>query len=413
MGRRLLPALIAAVAAAALFAAPAGAQQASPRVIGGGEVPVTAHPYQVRLLVAGVIGLSEGQCGGSIRDATHVITAAHCVTDDPGGLGLTRAATAPANVSVRYGSAEVATQSAAAVAAVTVAPQYLAGDDNYDAALVTLAQPLAGYGGPNVNRIPFAGSEELAAAVAAGGSAVASGYGVFDSAQSSTISPRLRAVTLPLRDDSVCGGYYGYGSYAPALAVCAGGTGTAATNNPDTCQGDSGGPLALSTGGVLKLAGITSRGDGCGQPGVPAVYTEAPSPAICGLLGGGGECLAKPAVPRTTAPRDTVKPSARVTSLRCRKRNCSFRVRTADKGGAVRSLTARVYRRVRICRVRGGRRSCRTVLRSKRVRTKKIPGGYSGRTKLRVARYRLDAVATDTAGNRSKTARKRFKVKKR
>ena len=26
--------------------------------------------------------IMESQCGGAIRDATHVITAAHCVTDD-------------------------------------------------------------------------------------------------------------------------------------------------------------------------------------------------------------------------------------------------------------------------------------------------------------------------------------------
>lgn len=407
--RRLVPALLVAVAAL-LGAAPAQAQKASPRVIGGAEAPITAHPYQVRITIQSNL-ITEGQCGGSIRDATHVITAAHCVTDD---LVLTRSATRPQNVTVHYGAADAMAQAAVGVSRVDVAPQYLAKDDNYDAALLTLSAPLAGYGGPGVNRIPFAGSDELAAAVAAGGSAVASGYGVFDSSQPMNVSPRLRAVTLPLRDDSVCGGYYGYGSYSPALAVCAGGTGTATANNPDTCQGDSGGPLAISSGGVLKLAGITSRGEGCGQPGVPAVYTEAPSPAICAVLGGGGECLAKPAAaPRTTAPRDTVKPSARVTSVRCKRRICSFRVRTADKGGAVKSLSARFYRRARVCRVRGGRKRCRTVLRSKRVRTKKIPGGYSGKTKLKVARYRLDAVATDTAGNRSKVARKRFRVRKR
>ena len=144
----------------------------------------------------------------------------------------------------------------------------------------------------------------------------------------------MRAVSLPLRDDSVCSGYYGYASYAPRLSVCAGGTGTAPANNPDTCQGDSGGPLAISAGGVLKLAGITSRGQGCGQAGVPAVYTEASQPEICAVLGGGAECLTKPPVAPRAAVRDTVKPSARLTSLRCKKRVCSFRVRTADKAAA-------------------------------------------------------------------------------
>ena len=92
---------------------------------------------------------------------------------------------------------------------------------------------------------------------------------------------------------------------------------------------------------------------------------------------------------------------------------CSFRVRTADPGGRVRSLSARFYRRVRVCRVRDGRRSCRTVLRNRKVKTTKIAGGYRGKAKLSVARYRLDAVATDAAGNRSKAARKRFRVKPR
>ena len=315
-------------------------------------------------------------------------------------------------MSVRFGSADTATQGTAAVSAVTVSGGYVARDDNYDAALLELAQPLPGYGGPNVNRIPFAGAAELEAAIGAGQSAVATGFGVTSNG-GATVSPGMRAVSLALRDDSVCSSYYGSGAYSPALAVCAGGTGTAPANNPDTCQGDSGGPLVIESAGVHKLVGLTSRGDQCGQPGVPAVYTETSNPQICATLGGGAECTADvpPATPR--AAQDTLKPSARVSSLRCRKRTCSFRVRASDKGGRVRAVSARFYRRVRVCRVRGGRRTCRTVLRTKKVKTKAVSGGYTGKATLRLARYRLDAVAVDTAGNRSKAARKRFTVKKR
>jgi hypothetical protein len=39
----------------------------------------------------------------------------------------------------------------------------------------------------------------------------------------------------------------------------------------DACQGDSGGPLVTSNG--IQI-GIVSLGDGCGEPGVPAVYTR-------------------------------------------------------------------------------------------------------------------------------------------
>jgi len=337
------------------------------------------------------------------------VTAAHCVTDD---LLVSRSPTPPDNVSVSYGSADTATHTAAAVSAVAVAPPYLRGDNNYDAALLTLSQPLAGYPGPTVNRIPFASAGELNTAVNLGHFSVATGYGA--TAENGTVSQKMLAVSLPLRPDSACTGHYGSGGYSPPLSVCAGGTGAAADNNPDTCQGDSGGPLAIPVGGVLKVVGITSRGEGCGRPGVPAVYTEASNPEICAFLGATAECSPPPvAAPPKAAVRDTVKPSARLTSLRCKRRVCSFRVRTADPGGRVRSLSARVYRRVRVCRVRGGRRSCRTVLRNKKVKTKRITGGFSGRTRLAVARYRLDAVATDMAGNRSQPARKRFKVKKR
>ncbi len=414
MSRRLLYALLAAMGAAAALAAPAPAQQASPRIISGSEVPISSYPYQVRVIINSTL-ITEGQCGGSIRDATHVVTAAHCVTDD---LVVSRTPTAAGNVTVRYGSADAAAQAAVGVARVDVAPQYLGLDDNYDAALLTLSQPLAGYGGPTANRIPFASDRELAAAVDGGQFATATGFGVTTNGGMTT-SPRMRAVALPLRPDSACTAYYGSGAYSPPLAVCAGGTGSAPADNPDTCQGDSGGPLAISVGGALKLAGITSRGDQCGQPGVPAVYTEASNPEICALLGGGAECTTPAAAPPATAPvkqltrRDRTRPRARLTLLRCKRRRCTFHVRTRDNSGKVRSLRMRLYRNVRKCRTVRGKRRCRTVKRSRKLRPRRIRGGYSAKTKMSAARYRLDAIAVDAAGNRSKTVRKRFRVKKR
>jgi len=42
----------------------------------------------------------------------------------------------------------------------------------------------------------------------------------------------------------------------------------------DTCQGDSGGPLLVpdSATGTLRLAGDTSYGNGCAEPGYPGIY---------------------------------------------------------------------------------------------------------------------------------------------
>ena len=50
----------------------------------------------------------------------------------------------------------------------------------------------------------------------------------------------------------------------------------------DTCKGDGGGPLVCPSGdgsGYVQ-AGIVSWGVGCGQEGVPSVYTDVAS-SVC------------------------------------------------------------------------------------------------------------------------------------
>jgi secreted trypsin-like serine protease len=43
----------------------------------------------------------------------------------------------------------------------------------------------------------------------------------------------------------------------------------------DACQGDSGGPLMLqSASGQWVVAGIVSAGRGCGDGGIPGIYTR-------------------------------------------------------------------------------------------------------------------------------------------
>ena len=400
--KRFVPVLLVALAGTVALV-PSAAAQRQNRIIGGAPAAIESYPYQVRITNS-TGGVLESSCGGVIRDATHVMTAAHCVTDQILGT-----ANPPGAITIHYENADTNSQRSVGVTSVNPAPKYVT-DRNYDAALLTLSAPLEGFGGPRVNRIPFAGAGEVAAAVAAGQTAVATGWGL--TSNGGTTTNQLRAVSLPLRPDDVCSARYG-SAFSPPLGVCAGGAGTAPENNPDTCNGDSGGPLAVAIDGKLKLVGLTSFGDECGLPNTPGVYTETSNAEICSVLGGGQECLTNPRPPDpppVTTVRDTTRPSARITSVRCKRRRCGFRVRTADPGGTVRALTARVYRRVRICRIRDGRRICRTVIRSKKLRTKKIPGGYSATTLLNVARYRLDAVATDAAGNRSKVARMRFRV---
>jgi trypsin len=402
-GMRLARPLTAIAAALCVLALPgtARAQSAQPRIISGSDVSSTAHPYQVRLNIR--FGSSNYQCGGVIRDATHVMTAAHCVVNSG------QVATA-ANVTVYYGNANRSLQSASSVYSVAPAPEYVAGDGTYDAALLTLNRGLAGYGSSTVQPVALASAGQVSSAVGAGANAIVSGWG-------------LRATSVTLRADSVCRNVYGSQTYASARFVCAGGTGAqGSTNNPDSCSGDSGGPMVISTASGYALVGLVSFGPagGCGRGGFPGAYTEVSNPGLYTLLTGQTAPAPEPApapapapAPVVTARPDVTPPRASVAGLRCRKRVCTVRVAASDNRGAVRSARARASRRVQVCVTRRtGERSCRTGRRTRNLSLAKIPGGFRGRFKLTPGSYRFSTAVTDAAGNRSRTVTLAFRVRR-
>lgn len=415
--RRLLPTLIA-IAALCALAAPAQAATARASIVAGSDASITSAPYQVRVLVRA--GDLTYQCGGSIRDSTHVITAAHCVDID-GELA------APGSVTVGYGSAQTSSLQSSAVSEVTM-PTVYTSDDSYDIAVLDLSAPLSGYPSSSVNAIPLGSGSELATGVSGESNAFATGWG--RTAEGGSTTTQLEGVQLPLRADTVCSALY-IGYVAPRT-VCAGGKGTSPSGNPDTCQGDSGGPLALEG----ALVGITSYGNGCGQRLTPGAYTEVSDPEIHAIATGtapsaslskgsqrGTPASAPPAatipvaqtIPAPTpvvAMKDTTRPTARLASLTCKKHRCALRIRTSDPGGAVRSLSVRAARRVRTCRGQGSRRTCRTVTKTRKLSVRRIPQGFSSTVTLAPARYALTAVATDRSGNRSMIVRRTFRVKR-
>ena len=412
-GMRLARPAIPLVAALCALALPGAAQAQSPqpRIIAGSDVSSTAHPYQVRLSIR--FGSSVYQCGGVVRDATHVMTAAHCVVKS----GQVAAAS---SVTVHYGNADRRLQLAASVYSVTPAPEYVAGDGTYDAAVLTLNGELAGYGGSTVQPVALATAAQLSSAVGAGANAVVSGWGLTE--QGST-SQNLKATTVTLRADSVCRGVYGSRTFVGARFVCAGGTGAqGSTNNPDSCSGDSGGPMVISTGSGYALVGLVSFGPtgGCGRGGYPGAYTEVSNPGLYTLLTGqtapapAPAPLAAPApAPVVTARPDATPPRASVAGLQCRKRVCTVRVAASDNRGVVRSITARTSKRVQVCASRrSGKRSCRIALRTRNLVLARIPGGYRGKFKLSPGSYRFSASVADAAGNRSRAVSLAFRVRR-
>jgi hypothetical protein len=303
IARVLLPLAVSAALFCALPAA-AAAQAPAPRIIGGTNVAIADHPYQAYVAVDLAPGVTS-VCGGSIRDATHVVTAAHCIVDSEFS-GSYPQVVSPAQVSIGTGHAAVSSLLMTNVSRVSVHPGYVrfAPDAlDFDVAVLTLATPLD-LSGATRKALPFASAAEVTASA----SGFATGWGVTNS--SGDLSELLQGVALPLKPDADCAAEYG-SYYVPTLMLCAGGT---PTGGKDTCQGDSGGPLAVDTDAgapkLWKLAGIVSAGNGCGLPGVPAIYTRAAAPAIQALTAA-ADPVAAPEPPVASA---TVSGTARVGS---------------------------------------------------------------------------------------------------
>jgi hypothetical protein len=262
----------AVLVAAALGCAPAQA------IVGGTAVPLTDHPYQVALIDNAKGSAVSGQyCGGSIRDAWHIITAAHCVFNTPfSGSGK---AAQPSQIGVLAGTEDLANEAAGAHPAVTTIsfdPLYDSGTLQHDAAVLTLASPLAL--GAKVQ--PVGIIDPASSALPAGTPLYVSGWGDTNpmTNDSHDFPNLLQGVGVNLVADSTCDDdYVLYGGIAAAIQLCA------AASGRDACQGDSGGPLvqALSAGPADdRLVGIVSVGIGCARAEYPGVYTELAAPSI-------------------------------------------------------------------------------------------------------------------------------------
>jgi secreted trypsin-like serine protease len=111
-----------------------------PQILGGGTISSpTVAPWSVLLNMSA--GDEEAQCSGSIIDATHVLTAAHCTYDDESNspFALSSYVVSAGISEVRSGSSELQQRS---VIAVRVEPSYVQGVIGDDLATLTLNQPL-------------------------------------------------------------------------------------------------------------------------------------------------------------------------------------------------------------------------------------------------------------------------------
>jgi hypothetical protein len=258
----------------------------SPRVVGGSPATSTDAPWQALVLPSGRL------CGGAILDATHVVTAAHCVYDDEEQEIL-----GPSAITVRAGITKVSAPGQhPTVIAVSVNPGYDPDRQTGDVAVLTLATPFSFNATVKAIELTDVGYRP-----GPGDGLRLSGWGsdVARHPSDTTTTPHavedLNVATLYPSTDCATA----YPAFDDNLLLCAGQAGT------DACQGDSGGPLAVQIGGVWKLAGVVTGGAGCAWAGYPGFYARVANPEIHAFLAdrGAGYAVQDPTV--VSPPRIT------------------------------------------------------------------------------------------------------------
>ncbi|HEY3865485.1 MAG TPA: serine protease [Solirubrobacteraceae bacterium] len=271
-----------------------------PQIINGKQSSISEFPWQVWILLTSEEG--EASCGGSILNATTILTAAHCTDHDgtttpynvPSEAEMDVIAGASEGLRFRSESPKVplgAQQDF--VTSVRRDPYYAVKPEiKDDVAVLTLEKPLELSPAKNTAAISLV---PAGATPAPGTTLTVSGYGKQEGAEGAghNSNGNLYSTTLTAISSDACRAGVGLNS---AVLLCA----NSATSS--TCQGDSGGPLVEGSPAV-EVGTVDFGAKEC-PVNVPDVFTNLAAPEIRDFIEGSET---PPVAARLTSPAPVLK----------------------------------------------------------------------------------------------------------
>ncbi|EDV52270.2 uncharacterized protein LOC6545318 isoform X1 [Drosophila erecta] len=204
-------------------------------------------------------------CGGTLIDAQHIISAAHCIKSQNGFDLRVRLGEWDVNHDVEFFP-----YIERDVVSVHIHPEYYAGTLDNDLAVLKLDQPIDFTKNPHISPacLPDKYSDFT------GARCWTTGWGKDAFGEHGKYQNILKEVDVPILSHQQCEAQLrntrlGYSYKLNPGFVCAGGE-----EGKDACKGDGGGPLVCDRNGAMHVVGVVSWGIGCGQVNVPGVYVK-------------------------------------------------------------------------------------------------------------------------------------------